>query len=60
MPGNALGCESREESWHPLALIHLANAAAQLPYGSGEMKGEGVEAWHPLGVPLHFLLLDGG
>ncbi len=30
----------------------------QLPYGSGETKGE--EAWHPQGVPLHFLLLDGG
>jgi len=25
----------------PLAPIHLANAATQLPYGSGEMKGEG-------------------
>ncbi len=24
-----------------LAPIHLANAATQLPYGSGEMKGEG-------------------
>ena len=25
----------------PLALIRLANAASQLPYGSGKTKGEG-------------------
>jgi hypothetical protein len=34
------------ETWHPLALIRLANAASQLPCGSGKTKGEG--------VPLHF------
>ncbi len=30
---------------HPLAPIRLTNAAAQLPYGSGETQGEG--------MPLH-------
>jgi hypothetical protein len=30
-----------EERGRPPAPIHLANAATQLPYGSGEMKGEG-------------------
>jgi len=29
------------ESGRPLALIRLANAASQLPYGSGKTKGEG-------------------
>jgi hypothetical protein len=33
--------------WQPLALIRLTNAASQLPYGSGETKGEG--------LPLHFI-----
>jgi len=34
----------------PLAPIHLANAATQLPYGSGEMKGEG----SPLHIPAQY------
>jgi len=38
---------------HPLAPIRLTNAAAQLPYGSGETKGVQVTG-HPQGVPLHF------
>jgi signal transduction histidine kinase len=38
------------QAWRPLAPIHLANAAAQLPSGSGEMKGKG--------APLHFGNVD--
>ncbi len=32
------------ESGRPLALIRLANAAAQLPYGSGKTKGAVIAA----------------
>src|SRR6266436_7866825 len=39
----------KSRAWHPLALIRLTNAAAQLPYGSGETKGEG--------VPLHLIFV---
>jgi hypothetical protein len=42
-------CLVQKIAGRPLAPIHLANAAAQLPYGSGEMQGEG--------SPLHFSIV---
>ena len=55
--GNVLSQASKQHESAPihpanaasLALIRLTNAAAQLPYGSGETKGEG--------VPLHLIFV---